>query len=130
MSLGRKLLSGFATMIALVIVLSVAALLVIGDLNGDLDRAARVTSHKQYLAGNVRVAASDMTSLERGCVLELLLGEKAHSDAYLEQFQEAQARIQAALAEMRKVAETKEAEAILDALDAQSSLVGQAHQEL
>ncbi len=117
-------------MIALVFVLSGAALLVIGDLNGDLDRAASVTARKQYLAGNVHSAASEMTSLERGSVLAVMLGDKPHSDAYLQQFQEAQARLQAALSDLRKAAETKEAEALLETLDQQSSLVAQAHQEL
>jgi len=130
MSLGRKLLGGFGAMIALVFVLSGAALLVIGDLNGDLDRAARVTARKQYLAGGVRAAASDMTSLERGSVLAVMLGDKPHSDAYLEQFQEAQTRLQTALSDLRKVAETKEAETLLEALDSQASLVAQAHDEL
>ena len=130
MSLRKKLLSGFGAMIALVFVLSVAALLVIGDLNGDLERAASVTARKQYLAGNVHAAASDMTSLERGSVLAVTLGDKPHSDAYLQQFQEAQTRLQDALSDLRKTAETKEAEALLETLDQQSSLVAQAHEEL
>ena len=50
MSLSRKLLSGFAAMIALVFVLSCGALIVISELNGDLDRAANVTARKEYLA--------------------------------------------------------------------------------
>ena len=130
MSLGKKLLSGFATMIALVFVLSTAALLVIGDLNRDLVRAVGVTAQKQYLAGVIGAAASDMTSLERGSVLAVMLADKAHAEAYPEQFQEAQKRIQSALGDMRKVAQTAEAETILDALDEQAALVTQAHAEL
>ncbi len=117
-------------MIALVFVLSAAALLVIGDLNGDLDRAARVTARKQYLAGGVLAAASDMTSLERGSVLAVMLGDKPHSDAYLQQFRDAQTRLQAMLSELRKIAGTGEAATLLETLDSQASLVAQAHEEL
>src|SRR5258708_6304523 len=130
MSLGRKLLGGFGTMIVLVFVLRAAALRVIGDLNGDLDRAARVTARKQYLAGGVHAAASDMTSLERGSVLAVMLGDKPHSDAYLQQFRDAQTRLQAMLSELRKVAGTGEAATLLETLDSQANLVAQAHEEL
>ena len=66
MSLARKLLIGFGVMVGLCAILSVGALVVIGDLNRDLDRAANVTARQQYLAGRVSAAASEMAGLERG----------------------------------------------------------------
>src|SRR5438270_460369 len=130
MSFGRKLLSGFGAMIVLLLVLSGATLLVIADLNGALDRAAGVTARNQYLAGDIHASASDMTSLERGAVLAVMLADKAHSDAYLLQFQEAQSRLQRDLADLRKMADSKESGTLLEALGAQASLVAQAHEEL
>ncbi|HEY2013251.1 MAG TPA: methyl-accepting chemotaxis protein [Bryobacteraceae bacterium] len=130
MSLGRKLLSSFGAMIALIFVLSGAALMVIGDLNQDLEHAANVTARKQYLAGQVHAAAFDMTSLERGSVLAVMLGDKAHSEAYQQQFQKPQAELQAAIADLHKLSENQEAESLLQAIDQQAALVGQAHDEL
>ena len=53
MSLTKKLLGAFGLMLALVLILSAGALLVTRSLNRDLDRAAKVTARKQYLAGVV-----------------------------------------------------------------------------
>jgi len=60
MSLGRKLLSGFGAMLALVLLNSGGGLLVTHDLNNDLKQAANVTARKQYLAGEVNAATSEM----------------------------------------------------------------------
>lgn len=130
MSLGKKLLFGFGAMMALVFVLSGAALMVIGELNDDLERAANVTARQQYLAGEVHGAAAEMTSLERGSVLAVMLGDKAHGDAYQQQFLEPQKRLHAVIVELRKLAETREAVSLLETLDQQASRVSQAHDEL
>ena len=130
MRLGRKLVGGFGAMIALVLLLSGSALLIIGGLAGDLDRAAGVTARKQYLAGEVHDAASDMTSLERGTVLAAMLADKTHSEANLQEFQDTQVRIRAAMSDLRKLAETREAQALLDNLNQLAVQVGQAHEEL
>ena len=69
MTVGRKLLGGFGVMLGLVLLLSAAALVALRNLNDDLDRAAKVTARKQYLAGGVNAGASEMASLARGSVL-------------------------------------------------------------
>jgi methyl-accepting chemotaxis protein len=130
MTLSRKLLGGFAVMIVLVFVLSGSALFVIGNLKDDLDQAAGVTARKQYLAGGINAAAWEMTSLERGGVLAVMLNDKPHSDAYLQQYQDAQGRLQSSLAEVRKLAGTREAASLIDALSQQASLAARAHDEL
>ena len=93
MTVGRKLLGGFGVMLGLVLLLSAAALVALRNLNDDLDRAAKVTARKQYLAGGVNAGASEMASLARGSVLASVVGDKAHSDAYQEQFRQPQDRI-------------------------------------
>ena len=55
MSLTKKLLSSFAAMLGLVLLLGAVGLLVTHDLSGDLERAANVTARQQYLAGQVSV---------------------------------------------------------------------------
>src|ERR1017187_6146282 len=101
MNLSRKLLGGFAAMIALVFVLSGGALVVIAELNADLDKAANVTARKEYLAGDVSSAAWEMTSMERGGVLAAVLGDKSLSEASQRQFQSPALRLRKGLADLR-----------------------------
>jgi methyl-accepting chemotaxis protein len=130
MTVGRKLLGGFGVMLGLVLLLSAAALVALRNLNDDLDRAAKVTARKQYLAGGVNAGASEMASLARGSVLASVVGDKAHSDAYQEQFRAPQDRLQSALAELRQFSANGSGDALLQRVEQQASLVRQAHQEL
>src|SRR5689334_18686366 len=101
MTLGKKLLGGFGVMLGLVLLLSGAALIALRSLNSDLDRATKVTARKQYLAGSVHAAASEMASLARGSVLAAVVGDKAHSDAYQEQFRGPEGKLDTNLRELR-----------------------------
>src|SRR5689334_10373093 len=97
MTLGRKLLGGFGVMLGLVMLLSSAAVMALRNLDNDLDRAANVTARKQYLAGGVNASASEMASLARGSVLSSVVGDKARSDSYMQQFASPQAQLQKAI---------------------------------
>jgi methyl-accepting chemotaxis protein len=130
MTLGRKLLGGFGVMLGLVLLLSVAAMVSIRNLNEDLDRAAKVTARKQYLAGGVNAAASEMASLERASVLAAVVGDKAASDGYQTQFRDPQNRIQSALAELRRLSGNSESGSALQRVEQQAGLVVQAQEEL
>jgi len=79
-----------------------AALIIIHKLNGALDRAANETARGQYLAGQVAGASAEMGNLERGSVLSAVIGDKAHSDQYLQQFQSRADALRNALTEMQK----------------------------
>ncbi|HWB86889.1 MAG TPA: methyl-accepting chemotaxis protein [Bryobacteraceae bacterium] len=130
MSLGRKLLSGFGVMLALVLLLSAATLFVTNELNGDLDHAVNVTARKQYLAGEVNAATSAMMSLQRGVVLAALVGDKQHIDEYQQEFDGQASLLQKAITELRSLADTQEMSTSLRALDQQAQLVMEAHREL
>ncbi len=130
MSLSRKLLGGFVSMFALVLLLSVGALVAITELNTDLEHAANVTARKEYLAGEVNSAAWQMTSIEKGSVLAAVLGDKAQSDLAREQFQGPATRLRKGLADLRGVAGTGQAASILQTLDRQASSVFEADEEL
>ena len=130
MSLSRKLLTAFGAMLALVLLLSAGALIVIRALNGDLERAVRVTARQQYLAGQVNAATSEMGSAERANVLSAVLGDKTHSDEYQRRFQVRAADLQKALSELRSGADTAGSGDLLQSLQRQAALVGQAHEEL
>jgi methyl-accepting chemotaxis protein/methyl-accepting chemotaxis protein-1 (serine sensor receptor) len=130
MSLGRKLLSGFGVMLALMLLLSAAALVVTRELNGDLARAVNVTARQQYLAGDVNAATSEMTSFERGSVLSAVLSDKAHAEEYQQRFRARADGLVKALASLRRMADTREAAGLLQTLDQQFSMVREAHEEL
>jgi methyl-accepting chemotaxis protein len=130
MTLGRKLLGGFGVMLGLVLLLSVSAMVSLRNLNDELDRAAKVTARKQYLAGGVNAAALEMASLERASVLAAVVGDKAASDNYQAQFREPQNRIQSALAELRRMTGKSESGSSLERVEQQAGLVVQAQEEL
>src|SRR3954452_6718914 len=130
MTLGRKLFGGFGVMLGLVLLLSAAALVALRNLNDDLDRAAKVTARKQYLAGGVNAGASELASLARGGVLAAVVGDAAGSAGYLQQFEAPQTRIQDSLAELRRLSDKAGSGDILARVEQQAGLVRQAQQEL
>jgi len=127
MTLGRKLQGGFGVMLGMVLLLGGAALVTVRSLNGDLERAAKVTARKQYLAGLVNAAASEMASLARGSVLASVVGDRPHSDGYIQQFRQPQEQLDQALMEYRTLSDDK---SLLERLGQHASLVRQAHEEL
>jgi methyl-accepting chemotaxis protein len=130
MTLGKKLLGGFGVMLGLVLVLSMAAVIALRNLNGDLDRAANVTARKQYLAGGVNAAASEMASLARGSVLASVVGEKARSDGYLRQFEAPEEQLRKAIAELERLSDSQDGGGLLERIAGQATLVRQAYDEL
>jgi methyl-accepting chemotaxis protein len=130
MSIGKKLLISFGVMLSLIFVIGVGAMIVVGDLNADLDRAANVTARRQHLDGDLSLAAAEMTSHERGCVLAAIVGDKAKSADYLEKFGTVQQRMQQDLAQLQKLATGQDAVSRLQAFQQQAGAVSQAHEEL
>jgi methyl-accepting chemotaxis protein len=129
MTLTRKLLSGFGAMVALLLLMSVGALMEIRSLSIDLDRAANVTARKQYLAGEVNAAASSMASFERGSVLSAMLADKTHSDEFLAKFETGASELKKGLGNLHRIAQSPGTEALLQRLDSQSASVMEAHSE-
>jgi len=130
MNLSRKLLGGFAALIALVALLSCGAFVVISNLTGDLERAANVTARKEYLAGDVNAAASQISSIEKGAVIASVLGDKTLSDATLQQFSEPASRLRKGLADLRAMAANEQTMSRLQALEREASSVTATHEEL
>uniref|UniRef100_Q021K0 Methyl-accepting chemotaxis sensory transducer n=1 Tax=Solibacter usitatus (strain Ellin6076) TaxID=234267 RepID=Q021K0_SOLUE len=130
MNLSKRLLISFGSMLGLVLLLSAAALLVTRDLGGELDRAANVTARQQYLAGLVSAGAAELANLERGTVLAAMLGDKARADEYQQRFRSHAEGVQKALANLGKMAESREESARLQTLGQQAALVAQAHEEM
>ena len=130
MSLTKKLLSSFAAMLGLVLLMGAGLLLVTRELSGDLERAANVTARQQYLAGQVSAGAAELTSLERGTVLAAMLADAAHQQAYQQAFSQHAEDLRKSLSELRRTADAGEAAARLQSLEQQAAAVAQAHEEL
>ena len=130
MNLSKRLLISFGAMLGLVLLLSAAALLVTRDLAGELDRAANITARQQYLAGLVSAGASELANLERGTVLAAMLGDKSRAEDYQQKFRNHAEGVQKALANLGKMAGSREEAALLQTLDQQAALVAQAHEEM
>jgi len=130
MSLTRRLLGGFAVMLGLVLVISVVALLVIRDLNGDLDRAANLTARKQYLAGHISRSTAEMAALESAAVLAAVVGDKARSEQSLAGFQTRQSMLTADLGELLRMVTGDDTAGIVKQLSQKGQHAGQAHAEL
>ena len=129
MSLTRKLLVSFGLMLGLVLMLGAGSLIMTRDLNHDLERAANVTARQQQLAGEVKAATSELTSLVRGNVMAAMLGDK-NADDYQQRFQSQGAALRQSLAEMGRLAATPAESDRIQSLDQQAALVIQADQEL
>ncbi len=130
MSIGKKLLISFGVMLLLVFVIGGGAMVVVADLNADLERAANVTGRTQHLDGDLSLAATEMTSFERGCVLAAIVGDKTKASDYLEKFQAVQQRLQQDLVEIQKLGGTQQALQQHQAFQRQASAAAQAHEEL
>src|SRR5690242_12292581 len=105
MSLTRKLLLSFGVMLGLVLLLGGGGLVMTRDLNRDLERAANITARQQHLAGEVKAATSELTSLARGTALSAMLGEK-NVDDYQQRFLSQGSSLRQELAELGKLAAT------------------------
>ena len=130
MSLSRKLLGGFASMLALVLLLSAGSLVITHILSKDLDRAANVTARKQYLAGEVNAATSELANSERATVLAAMLGDKTHVEEYQQRFRTRADGLQKALDSLHRLVNAGESDALLQTLDQQAKQVRQAQAEL
>lgn len=91
MTIGKKLMGGSVSMLALTLVLSVASLQTTESLGNELSTTAAKTARHLELASGAALDASSMLSAERGLLLRLALGDQA-SAATLHQEFESRAR--------------------------------------
>ena len=117
-------------MLALILATSVGALAVIRDLSTDLKHAAGTTARKQYLAGEVSAATSELAKCELGAVLSDMLSDKVRVAQYQQDFGTRSAALQKALEELGQLAEDGETGTIVKALRQEASLVVESHEEL
>jgi methyl-accepting chemotaxis protein len=130
MTLTKKLLGGFGLMLGIQIVCNVASFVVIRSSQNDLDRSINLIGRKRLLAAQVNTASMQMMSLERGSVLAAVVGDKAHSDAYQQDFQDPQQQLRQSLDELLKLSDSASTSAMLRKLVDNAGTAAQAQKEL
>lgn len=123
-------MSGFATMLGLVVLISVVAWLVIRDLDRDLSRAVNITAREQYLGGRISRDTAQMGGLESSGVLAAMLGDKFRADQCLQGFQQRAESLSSALAELLNMAGNEEAATLIRTLGQKAQQATLAHVEM
>ncbi len=121
MSFSKKLYGGFGVMLALLVLLSIVASVVVRGLNADLDRAANVTARQQFLAGEINAAASGLANSARGSVLSAVLGNQQQSQEHLARFHALSAELDQAVTELGKLSDARQDAALLEGLKRQAA---------
>jgi methyl-accepting chemotaxis protein WspA len=105
LTIGAKLLTGFAIMFGVTLFLSCAWIIQNRALAGELDNAVNVTARQQQLAGQIGTAAAQMLTAENGNVLGSILQNNAAVSLSRRQFREQSARMDKAIAEFRPLSD-------------------------
>lgn len=130
MTLTKKLLGGFGLMLAMQVVCNVASFVVIRSSQSDLDQSINVIGRKRLLANQINTSSTQMMSLERGSVLAAVVGDKAHSDSYQQEFHNPQLKLRSSLEELQGLVAGGDTSALLRKLADSDRLVGDAQSEL
>src|SRR6185312_12103026 len=101
MTIGRKLMIGSVSLLALSMILNVSSFSITRSLGNELSRTASVTTHNLELAGKTAADAASMLSAERGLLLRLALGDQATAAALHQNFADAAKRIELDLTQIR-----------------------------
>jgi methyl-accepting chemotaxis protein/methyl-accepting chemotaxis protein-1 (serine sensor receptor) len=123
-------MGGFGVMLGLMLLISGAALVVIGSLGNDLEHAAKVIARGQYLAGKVGGATAAMANSEHAATLAAVLGKKEEVSAHAKQFREQAGILSSSLTEALSLTKNPEIATALKALQSDSVATTQAHEEL
>jgi methyl-accepting chemotaxis protein len=129
MTIGKKLVGAFAAMLAMTLIPGAISYRAIQGLSADVSRAVNVTSRRQFLAGEIGAATSEMEGQERAIALSLILQQQEQSARHQRQFENAAARLDKALSEFRGLLEASESHATMDSVARKSAPVLEAHRE-
>jgi methyl-accepting chemotaxis protein len=129
-TLVAKLRICFAAMIGLAFLVGGLALLYNTRLSRELQTAVDVVARKQFLAGQISTAASDMTALERGIAFSALLTQANKMEALKQQFSQAASRASGDLQELNRMSNSEEARQSIRELEKAHQAVLAAHSEM
>ncbi|MBV8729201.1 MAG: MCP four helix bundle domain-containing protein [Acidobacteriia bacterium] len=130
MSFSKKLYGGFGLMLALLVVLSVTASVVVRGLNRDLDRAANITARQQYVSGQINADVLGLANSARGGVLSAVLGNQPQSQEHLAHLKALSAELEQAVAELDKLTDVTQDGSLLQTLKRQAAGVREFSNEM
>ena len=104
-TIGKKLLISFGATIALTVALAIAALQINGSLQGELDRAVKVTAKRQLLAGKLSATAENMVALDRGIAFSLVLQQLEKAQNLRREFDQASQSLRRDLSDIHSIAD-------------------------
>lgn len=104
-TIGKKLLISFGATIALTVALAIAALQINGSLQGELDRAVKVTAKRQLLAGKLSATAENMVALDRGIAFSLVLQQLEKAQNLRREFDQASQGLRRDLSDIHSIAD-------------------------
>ena len=108
MTIGTKLLSGVAVIVALAAIMGYTGLSSISTFKEQFDTAANSTMRKIVLADEIVAANSEMISAQRGIILATFGKDPAEAESYNQTFRQNTQTIEKALGEMRPLLTTEE----------------------
>jgi methyl-accepting chemotaxis protein/methyl-accepting chemotaxis protein-1 (serine sensor receptor) len=88
MTLGRKLILGFAALAAVAMLLGLSYLRAITSLGNEFSRSVGMTTEKIRLAGVLTTQSASLLSLERGVLVRLAMKDLPKAEAYHNSFNE------------------------------------------
>jgi methyl-accepting chemotaxis protein/methyl-accepting chemotaxis protein-1 (serine sensor receptor) len=101
MTIGKKLMAGSVSMLALSLILSLSSLKITNSLGDELSVTSSITARNLELAGKTASDAADMLSAERGLLLRLALGDSGKAGALHQQFAQHAQEINRDLSQIR-----------------------------
>jgi methyl-accepting chemotaxis protein/methyl-accepting chemotaxis protein-1 (serine sensor receptor) len=107
MTIGKRLLGGFLTLLACLLCLSYFSLSAIDSLRNDLDRIANQTARKIELSGAISTATASVRAESRAILLSAVLKNASDLDAARKNFGKNTALVKQAIDDMRPLAVTE-----------------------
>ncbi len=101
MTIGKKLMAGSVSFLALSVLLSVSSLYTTESLGNELSQTASVSAGSVELAGATATEAANMLSVERGLLLRLALGDQTKAAALHDDFAKATQSLDRNMAQLR-----------------------------
>lgn len=129
MSLSAKLAASFATLIVLVLLVSIGAVAVISSLVSDTEALNRA-AHGRLLSMRIMSASGQALSAERGIMLRSILQQAGGVERHKQEFRDTSAAIEQSLSEIQQFIHGELGRASVDGVRSKHQALLRAHEEL
>src|SRR4051794_8300691 len=117
MTIGKKLMLGSGSFLALSLILSCSSLYTTESLGSELSKTASATARSMELAGSTASHAASMLSAERGLLLRLALGDQATASKLHDSFAANAHSLNHDMANLKSITSTAEGQSANAAMD-------------